>query len=71
MGAKTSTFYVGAQAPFANKNTSEEEKMFEGTSSRGSSSSDLTNVSQVNFALTWVTFQEIPATKIDFRCVRK
>ena len=46
-------------------------EMFEGTNPRGSFSSDLTNVSQVNFALTWVTFQEIPATKIDFRCTRK
>ena len=46
-------------------------EMFEGTSPRGSSSSDLMNVSQVNFDLTWVTFQEIPAMKIDFRCARK
>ena len=46
-------------------------EMFEGTSPRELSSSDLTNDSQVNFGLTWVTFQEIPATKIDFRCTRK
>ena len=46
-------------------------EMFEGTSLRGLSSSDLTNVSQVNFGLTWVTFQEGPVTKIDFRCARK
>ena len=43
-------------------------EMLEGTSLRGSSSSDLTNISQVNFTLTWVIFQEIPAMKIDFRC---
>ena len=30
-------------------------------------SSDLTNVSQVNFTLTYATFQEIPAMKISFR----
>ena len=46
-------------------------EMFEGTSPRGLSSSDLTNVSQVNFGLTWVTFQEILAMKIDFRCTKK
>ena len=46
-------------------------EMFEGSGPRGLSSSDLTNVSQVNFYLTWVIFQEIPVTKIDFRCVRK
>ena len=44
--------------------------MFKGTCPRGLSSSDLTNVSQVNFGLTWVTFQEVPATKIDFKCAR-
>ena len=42
--------------------------MFKGISPRGSSSSDLTNVSKVNFVLTWVTFQETPVVKIDFRC---
>ena len=46
-------------------------EMFKGTSSRESSSSDLTNVSKVNFVLAWVTFQEVPAMKIDFRCIRK
>ena len=74
------SFCVGLKAPFTNNNTSKEEKMLErphnrwsyremskGTSPRGSSSSDLTNVSQVNFTLTYVTFQEVPATKIDFR----
>ena len=42
-------------------------EMFKGISPRGSSSSDLTNVSKVNFVLTWVTFQEAPVVKIDFR----
>ena len=42
-------------------------KMLKGTSPRGPDSSDLTNVCQVNFTLTYVTFQEIPATKIDLR----
>ena len=46
-------------------------EMFEGSGPRELSSSDLTNVSQVSFCLTWVIFQEIPATKIDFRCVKK
>ena len=46
-------------------------EMFKGTSPRESSSSDLTNVSKVNFVLAWVTFQEVPAMKIDFRCIRK
>ena len=41
--------------------------MFKGISSRGLSSSDLTNVSKVNFVLTWATFQEVPAVKIDFK----
>ena len=45
--------------------------MFKDTSLRESSSSDLTNVSKVNFVLTWVTFQEVLAMKIDFRCTRK
>ena len=35
------------------------------------SSSNLTNVSQVSFCLTWVIFQKIPATMIDFRDMRK
>ena len=47
------------------------KEMFKGTSPRESSSSDLTNVSKVNFVLTWVTFQEVPAMKIDFRCTGK
>ena len=38
---------------------------------RGSSSSDLTNVSKVNFVLPWATFQEAPAVKIDFECTGK
>ena len=46
-------------------------EMFKSTSSRESSSSDLTNVSKVNFVLAWVTFQEVPAMKIDFRCTWK
>ena len=46
-------------------------EMFVGSDPRGLSSLDLTNVSQVSFYLTWVIFQEIPATKIDFRDVRK
>ena len=46
-------------------------KMFKGTSPRESSSSNLTNVSKVNFILTWITFQEVPAVKIDFRCIKK
>ena len=46
-------------------------EMFKGTSPRESSSSDLTNVSKVNFVLTWITFQKVPAMKIDFRCIRK
>ena len=46
-------------------------EMFNGTSPRESSFSDLTNVSKVNFVLTWITFQEVPAMKIDFRCTRK
>ena len=45
--------------------------MFKDTSPRESSSSDLTNVSKVNFVLAWVTFQEVPVMKIDFRCIRK
>ena len=45
--------------------------MFKGISPRGSSSSDLTNVSKVSFVLTRVTFQEAPAVKIDFRCTGK
>ena len=46
-------------------------EMFKGTSPRESPSSDLTNVSKVNFVLTLVTFQGVPAIKIDFRCTRK
>ena len=46
-------------------------EMFKSTSSRESSSSDLTNVSKMNFVLIWVTFQEVPAIKIDFRCIGK
>ena len=46
-------------------------EMFKCTSPRESSFSDMTNVSKVNFVLTWVTFQEVPAMKIDFRCTRK
>ena len=41
-------------------------EMFKDTSPRESPSLDLTNVSKVNFVLTWVTFQEVPAIKIDF-----
>ena len=37
----------------------------------GQFSSDLTIVSKVNFVLTWVTFQDAPAVKIDFKCTRK
>ena len=46
-------------------------EMFKGISPNGSFSSDLTNVSKVNFVVTWVTFQEAPAMKIDFRCTGK
>ena len=46
-------------------------EIFKGTSLRESPFSDLTSVSEVNFVLTWVTFQEVPAMKIDFRCTRK
>ena len=46
-------------------------EMFKGTSLRESSSSNLMNVSKVKFVLAWITFQEIPAMKIDFRCTRK
>ena len=46
-------------------------EMFEGNGPKGLSSSDLTNVSQVSFYLTSIIFQEIPTTKIDFKCVRK
>ena len=42
-------------------------KMLKDTGPRELDSSDLTNVSQVNFTLTYVTFQEIPMTKIGFR----
>ena len=45
--------------------------MLKGTGPRRSDSSYLTNVYQVNFILTYVTFQEIPAMKIDFRYTRK
>ena len=45
--------------------------MFKGASPREPFSSDLTNVSKMNFVLTRVTFQEVPAMKIDFRCTRK
>ena len=45
--------------------------MFKGISPRGSSSSDLTNVNKMNFVSIWVTFQEVPAMKIDFRCTWK
>ena len=46
-------------------------EIFKGNGLGRLSSSDLTNVSQVSFCLNWVIFQEIPTTKIDFRCVRK
>ena len=46
-------------------------EMFEGTGLIGLSFSDLTNVSQVSFCLTWVIFEEILVMKIDFRCVKK
>ena len=46
-------------------------EMFKSTSPRRSSSSDLLNVSKVNFVLFWVTFQEVPEMKIDFRCIEK
>ena len=45
--------------------------MFKGISPRGSSSSDLTNVNKMNFVSIWVTFQEVPAMKIDIRCTGK
>ena len=43
-------------------------EMFKSTSLRESSFSDLSNVSKVNFVLIWVTFHEVLAMKIDFRC---
>ena len=46
-------------------------EMFKSTSPKESSSSDLSNVSKVNFVLIWVTFQEVPVKKIDFRCTGK
>ena len=46
-------------------------EMFNGTSPRESCSSDLTNVGKVNFVLIWIIFQEVPAMKIDFRCIKK
>ena len=46
-------------------------EMFKGTSPRESSSSDLTNVSKMNFVLTWVTFQEASVVKIDFKYTGK
>ena len=46
-------------------------EMFKSTSLRESSSSDLSNVSKVNFVSIWITFQEVPAMKIDFRCTGK
>ena len=46
-------------------------KMFKSTSLRESSSSELSNVSKVNFVLILVTFQEVLAKKIDFRCTGK
>ena len=83
-GAKTRTFMLGPKPHLLTRIRPRSRKclegphsmwscreMFEGTSLRGLSSSDLTNVSQVNFGLTWVTFQEGPVTKIDFRCARK
>ena len=83
-GAKTSTFILGLKPHLLTKMRSRRRKclerphggwtcreMFEGNGPRGLSSSDLTNVSQVSFGLTWVNFQEIPATKIDFKCARK
>ena len=84
MGAKTWTFILGLNPHFLTKMRPRRSKclerphsgwscreMFEGSSLRGLSSSDLTNISQVSLCLTWVTFQEIPATKIDFMCIRK
>ena len=46
-------------------------EIFKDTSPRESLSSDLTDVSKVNFVLTWVTFQEVLAMKIDFGYTRK
>ena len=46
-------------------------EMFKSTSLRESSSSELSNVSKVNFVLILVTFQEVLAKKIDFRCTGK
>ena len=47
------------------------QERVEGRGPRGSSSSDLTNISQAGIRLTWVIFQEIPTMKIDFRRVRR
>ena len=46
-------------------------EMFKNTSPKESSFSNLSNVSKVNFVLIWVTFQEVPAMKINFRCTEK
>ena len=46
-------------------------EMFKNTSPRESSSSDLSNVSKVNFVLIWVTFKEVSTMKIDFKCTGK
>ena len=83
-GAKTWTFMLGLKPHLLTRMHPRRRKclekphsgwscgeMFEGTSPRGLSSSDLTNVGQVSFCLTWVIFQEIPTTRIDFRCVKK
>ena len=83
-GAKTWTFMVGIKPHLLTRMRPRRIKclerphsgwscreIFEDTSPRGLSSSDLTNVDQVSFFLTWVIFQEIPATKIDFRYVKK
>ena len=47
------------------------QERVEGRGPRGSSSSDLTNISQAGIRVTWVIFQEIPTMKIDFRRVRR
>ena len=84
VGAKALTFILGLKPPLLTKMRPRRSKclkrphgvwscreMFVGSDPRGLSSLDLTNVSQVSFYLSWVIFQEIPATKIDFMNVRK
>ena len=84
VGAKAWTFVLGLKPHLLKEMHPRRSKWLErlqsewsckervkGISPRRSFSSDLTNVSQVGIRWTWVTFQEIPAMKINFRCVRR